>query len=349
MNNYTIILLVLLVASCNPGHYKSVRVDSGLEGGCESILFPSSSIGLLGGYTIKDSIPWGTGVGNWQFNAICWRTIDGGRNWRSQKIADGTFSELTVKDGIVYAIISTGDAKGGSKYKIYESSNLGEIWKYKCEVFKSIVRVHVMDSNWIIGDIGGRLGETRDGGKSWHVLESRNFVGRSFYHDKYVYYFSSTQQDGSFKLFVRRNLYTGEEKKMTLPDGFSGENGKENIMFCSKDKELRVYRINDDFTLTYLSTIKQEIIAGVDYVGIYNEHIFIFANFISPGFFRDYDSFYYSSDGGLNWKRLGHRRLITGGRGKITDYTDSTGFKVYFYIDPYTLGSFSVSAENDKT
>ena len=347
MNKYNLILLVLLVASCNPGHYKRIRVDSGVNYGesNHSLLFPRSSIGLRGGVTVKDSIPWGGGKGWGLFNALCWRTVDGGHNWTSQKITDGTFQDLIMKDDIVYAVIYSGGGDDEKfQCKIYDSMDFGETWRLKCTMDEGILWVHVIDSNRIIGDIEGKLGETRDGGKTWNTLPTRYFTHRNFYHDKYAYYFSSSKNNVVTDILGRKNLETGEERIITFPDGFSGKNGKNNLVFCSKDKELRAYRINDDFTLTYLSSIKREKILGVDYVGIYNKHIFIFVNFIDPGIFWNEDSFYYSANDGKSWKRLGHKGLTTGGWDRITDYTDSTGFKVIFYKDIYSLGTFSVPA-----
>ena len=341
MNKYTSILLILFLGSCNPGHYKSVRIDSGLKPGefHDVLLFPRSSIGLCGGYTSKN-LPWGTGGGYGRFNAICWRTIDGGRNWTAQKITDGSFSELTIKDDIVYALIITGGGQEINQNKIYESRDLGKTWKFKCAIREWMIRMHVMDSNRIIGNIEGKLRETRDGGKTWDILQTKNFIYHNFYHNKYAYYLSSSKRDAVLDILGRKNLDTGEERIMTLPDGFSGRKGKENLVFCNKGDEVRAYRINDDFTLTYLSSIKK--VTNVDYIGIYKEHIFIFAGLSSLD-----ESFYYSSNSGKSWKRLGGKGLITTDGGEITDYTDSTGFKVLFYRDIFSLGTFSVPAEKE--
>ena len=97
-----------------------------------------------------------------------------------------------------------------------------------------------------------------------------------------------------------------------------------------------------NFTLTYLSSIKKGKIISVDYIGIYDEHIFIFVTFLATCIFWGKNSFYYSSNGGKSWKRLGCKGFHFGCRGRVTDYIDSTGFNIIFYRNQFSLGSFSV-------
>lgn len=72
---------------------------------------------------------------------------------------------------------------------------------------------------------------------------------------------------------MRYDLYTEEEKMQRLPTGSNVTVGKENIIFVTKGKtdELDIYRINDDFSLTRLSTIKDGIPVFVRHVEIHAE------------------------------------------------------------------------------
>lgn len=103
---------------------------------------------------INEETPQSERVGYGIFDAMCWRSIDGGRNWTSQKLTDGALQELVVKDNIVYAVVNPKSNKWGYETFIYESRNFGADWTFKCGIKGSMVRLHVRDSNWMIGYIG---------------------------------------------------------------------------------------------------------------------------------------------------------------------------------------------------
>lgn len=348
MDKYTLTFLILIITSCNPGHFKSVRVNSGLDYG-EShscILFPQPSIGLIGGEVNKSTNDLDEHhKGYALFDAICWRSVDGGHNWKAQKITDGTFKELIIKDNIIYANINPADNDHKYKTYIYESRNYGKNWTFKCGIKTNIVRLHIKDSNWMIGNSSGELIETKDGGKNWNILKTNQYVGLEFYDNSHIYYFSYSKKIGFYDLLVRQDLYTGEEKRIILPEGFEGMNGKDNIMFCSKGKELRVYRINTDLSLSHLSSIKEGEPTSVSYIGINGKQIYIFVPFITTGLFRTNRSFYYSPDGGKSWKELGHKGYDAWTDNNITNYTDSCRFRIVFYKNIYTLGTFNTQVE----
>ena len=337
MSRYIFIVLILMLSGCSP--VQKVKIESGrVLGDC--ILFPCPSIGLVGGCMCKDineKIPQSERVRYGQFDAMWWRSIDGGRNWTSQKLTDGVLQELVVKDDIVYAVVNR-----GYETFIYESRNFGADWTFKCGIKDSMVRLHVRDSNWMIGYIGYKLCETKDGGKNWHILKTSYRVLDEFYHDRYVYYLSylkeTPQRDD---LLVRYDLYTGEEKMQRLPAGSNVEVGKENIIFVKGGNadELDVYRINDDFSLTRLSTIKDREFISVDYVGIHGDEIYIYLVFKIENIFRANESFYYSSDRGRNWNKLGSMGLSRYDSHMLTSYVDDDGFKIV-YNDGFSLNIF---------
>lgn len=130
MSRYIFIVLILMLSGCSPVNRQKIRVESGLDYGefRKCILFPCPSIGLMGGYVCKDineETPQSERVGYGQFDAMCWRSIDGGRNWTSQKLTDGALQELVVKDNIVYAVVNPKSNKWGYETCIYESWNFG--------------------------------------------------------------------------------------------------------------------------------------------------------------------------------------------------------------------------------
>lgn len=348
MNKHIYILLIIIITSCNPGHYKSVRIDKVSPlAPRDCIKFLTASIGIWGGFDFKSPEAWYLPEypGLKQFDAMCWRTTDGGKNWRGQKITDGTLNEFDFKDNIVYAIIETN--KGS---QIYTSNDLGENWKLKCTTKEGLHNLHVIDSNWFIGNRWVNLSETKDGGQTWHDLPTSFPVGRTFYHENYIYNFSFSQLQPPVKdVLVRKNLYTGEEKIIHLPDGCHGINGAKDIIFCQKDKETRVYRVNKNFSLTYLSSIKQGKAPDILYTGIYNNHIYIFLSTLSESIFKSSRNFYYSSDGGANWTRLGQKGYYSVDGNNMTDYTDSTGFKIFFNRESLKLGTFNVPAPKNNT
>lgn len=347
MSRYIFIVLILMLSGCSPVNRQKIRVESGLDYGefRKCILFPCPSIGLMGGYVCKDineETPQSERVGYGIFDAMCWRSIDGGRNWTSQKLTDGALQELVVKDNIVYAVVNPKSNEWGYETFIYESRNFGADWTFKCGIKGSMVRLHVRDSNWMIGYIGYKLRETKDGGKNWHILKTSYRVLDEFYYGRYVYYLSylkeTPQRDD---LLVRYDLYTGEEKMQRLPAGSNVEVGKENIIFVTKGKtdELDIYRINDDFSLTRLSTIKDREFISVDYVGIHGDEIYIYLVFKIENIFRANESFYYSSDRGRNWKKLGSMGLSRYDSHMLTSYVDDDGFKIV-YNDEFSLNIF---------
>ena len=126
-----------------------------------------------------------------------------------------------------------------------------------------------------------------------------------------------------------------------LPAGSNVEVGKENIIFVKGGNadELDVYRINDDFSLTRLSTIKDREFISVDYVGIHGDEIYIYLVFKIENIFRANESFYYSSDRGRNWNKLGSMGLSRYDSHMLTSYVDDDGFKIV-YNDGFSLNIF---------
>ena len=129
---------------------------------------------------------------------------------------------------------------------------------------------------------------------------------------------------------MRYDLYTGEEKMLHLPTGSDVLKGKENIIFVTGEKaeELDVYRINDDFSLTYLSTIRDGKIFSVSYLDVCGDEIYVYVVFDWENFFMANESFYYSSDRGKNWKKLGTMGHSQFNSDIVTSYVDNDGFKI---------------------
>ena len=334
MNRYVFIMLILMLSGCSPIHRQKIRVESGLDNRefRDCILFPRPSIGLMGGYTCKKinlETRQSEGVGYGQFDAMCCRSTDGGRNWTSQKLTDGVLRELTVKDDIVYAVVHPKSNEWGYVTFIYESRNFGANWTFKCGVKEYVSRLHVRDSNWMLGKGGGLL-ETKDGGKSWHRLKTSKAVTHVFYHGRYVYYLSYSKEPPQRDLLVRYDLYTGEEKMLHLPAGSNALKGKENVIFVrnNQTRNLDVYRINDDFSLTYLSTIRDGKIFSVSYLDVCGDEIYVYVVFYRESFFMANESFYYSSDRGKNWKKLGTMGHSQFNSDMVTSYVDDDGFKI---------------------
>ena len=347
MSRYIFIVLILMLSGCSPVNRQKIRVESGLDYGefRKCILFPCPSIGLMGGCVSKKinlKTRQSEGVGYGIFDAMCWRSIDGGRNWTSQKLTDGALQELVVKDNIVYAVVNPKSNEWGYETFIYESRNFGADWTFKCGIKGSMVRLHVRDSNWMIGYIGYKLCETQDGGKNWHILKTSYRVLDEFYHGRYVYYLSYFKEPLRRDLLVRYDLYTGEEKMQRLPAGSNVAVGKENIIFVTKGKtdELDIYRINDDFSLSRLSTIKDGIPVFVRHVEIHADEIYMHVTFERESLFVADESFYYSPDRGKSWKKLGtmgHSRWYSD---EVTRYVDDDGFKIVYNDDIYSINIF---------
>lgn len=345
MNKIVYILLALFMMSCNSGHYNSVRIN-GLKYGefYEDLLFISPSIGLLGGYEDKHTYHWDSirPKGFQNFDAICLRTIDGGKNWEKQKMDDGIVNGFTIKDGIIYASIQKSDSTYVSKTVIYTSNDQGKNWKKKCELDTLLVRLHVIDSNWIIGNTYGKLNETRDGGNTWNELKTNNFVWNEFYAEGYVYYFSDNN-DGIFKTIVRRDLDSGHEREMPIPDNCEGTAGSGDIIFCRNNEELRVYEIDADFKFSYLYSFKKGGYMSAQFIGRHNEQIYLLIFSPRAGLFSLQDCFYYSPDGGKEWIKLGRKGYIDSMGKRVSSYGDSTSFRLFFYKDIYSMGIFNFS------
>ena len=345
MNRYVFIMLILMLSGCSPMHRQKVKIETGRDVElCDCILFPRPSIGLMGGYTCKEinlETRQSEGVGYGKFDAIYCRSIDGGRNWTSQKLTDGALQELTVKDDIVYAVVYPKSNACGYETFIYESRNFGANWTFKCGVKEYVSRLHVRDSNWMLGEGGGLL-ETKDGGKSWHRLKTSKTVAYAFYHGRYVYYLSYSKEPPRRDLLVRYDLYTGEEKMLHLPAGSDVLKGKENIIFVTGEKaeELDVYRINDDFSLTYLSTIRDGKPLSVSFFRIYNDEIYVHVVFKDESYFVPAEIFYYSSDRGKNWKKLGTMGYSWWLSDMVTSYVDDDGFKIVYCDDGFSVNIF---------
>ena len=346
MNRYVFIMLILMLSGCSPIHRQKIRVESGLDNveSRDCILFPRPSIGLVGGCVCKEinlETRQSEGVGYGKFDAMCYISTDGGRNWTSQKLTDGILRELTVKDDIVYAVVYPKSNAWGYETFIYESRNFGANWTFKCGVKEYVSRLHVRDSNWMLGKCGDLL-ETKDGGKSWHRLKTSKAVAYAFYHGRYVYYLSYSKEPPRRDLLVRYDLYTGEEKMLHLPTGSDVLKGKENIIFVRNEQtiNLDVYRINDDFSLTYLSTIRDKKPLSVSCLDVCGDEIYVYVVFYRESFFMANESFYYSSDRGKNWKKLGAMGHSQFNSDIVTSYVDNDGFKIVYCDYGFSVNIF---------
>lgn len=343
MSKLVLVSLVISLIGCTPGHHQSVRVDSGLPYDLDrsNLIFINDLIGFMGGTECKEGAPtWGEEVSAdyWYKDACCYRTLDGGVTWKRFYITNADLRKIVEKDGILYAQVTTKTKESNYQGKIYVSSDWGETWRWKCDLPGCLLDLHVMDSNWLFVNDGGHFFETKDGGKYWKNIKDKNFLNvYRFFNGDTLYYFSGTKNNFRNHILIRKDLETKKIKHTELPDGYDGIGGCGNIILCAKEKSTRVYRVNDDLTLTRLHTFHQRIV--LEYAFQHGEQIILFVFYPRSPWFYPLHAFLYSPNGGKRWFRLRHEGCYAGNY--ISTYLTKKEIHVRFYTSSCNIGIYS--------
>ncbi|KAI1372162.1 oxidoreductase [Hypoxylon crocopeplum] len=178
MARLTWILLLLLATNLGAALSLSTRESSALPKPTWKLLSTGSTARFRGLAPVSDKIAWVSGT-----SGTVLRTTDGGRTWASVGPAlSGDDAALEFRDVEAWSahravVLSIGE---GDSSRIYATDDGGATWVraftndepaafYDCIAFENPERGMAM-SDPVDGKI--RLLETRDGGASWHVVDS---------------------------------------------------------------------------------------------------------------------------------------------------------------------------------
>lgn len=288
------IILLLTMVECGPGKRQEIKAESGIEymDYCKSCLFFTPKVGLMGGK---------------RGDCAClWKTIDGGRNWRQKWLPGYMISDLTERDGVIYATVYQWRRDMSSfTYSVYTSCDQGESWEWKCNMKteESLVDVLVVDNKRMFMVLDSGLLETRNGGRNWQTLWGgdwqmlRDNGQKISMDDNYLYYsvYRVSPDNVPIHYIVRRSLESDKEDSLRLPAGDRVEAICGNIAIL-REKPFMTYRIEEDMSLTFLGLLKQSAFS-VEYISRCGEQLFVNMQTSSLGFKN-----FYSPDGGRHWK-----------------------------------------------
>ena len=342
MNKTITFILVIILLGCNPGHYERVRVNSGLSYrlNLENMIFLDASTAFMGAsrsneYEINGKLC--VAEDYWDAQAYCLRSLDGGINWTHHYIAEGRNTQICLKDGILYANIAERENPGHFVGKLYVSRDQGLTWTWKGNMPGTFLNLHVMDSLWLFANNGYSLFETRDGGHNWKNVTTKNtYVIDLFHAGDYLCYFSSPRKYPVYNTFIRRNLHTGAEERVSLPGKYSGIGGCGDLIFCMNKRRTRVYKYDEDMTFREMNTFRSACF--LKHVSRHGDQVILFINKIPPVLFQSSHVFLYSSNGGKTWQELPSRGCYSGEH--VSSFSDASGFHVYFLISPDWIGHY---------
>ena len=317
------IILLLSMFECGSGEHQKVKIESGTEYmvGYESCLFFTPEVGLMGGEK--------------EGNACLWKTNDGGRHWQQQKLTAGILEDLTEQNGIVYATVEKRE-KDTLLYthSIYTSFDQGESWQLKCEIVteEAFIDLLVLDDKRMFIVLNYSLMETQNGGKEWQMVRNEGCRQISV-DDKYLYYMISriSPEYVPINYLVRRSLKSGREQLHKFPAGVQIGEICGDVVLLRKERYLKSFRIEEDMSLTFLGTLKQQNY-GVEYMSRQKEQLFVHL-FVDIGLCK----LFYSPNGGVDWKYVGKSMK----KKTICMLTDSTHIRIFILDTPYYLRSYT--------
>lgn len=292
-----LIILFLLFISCGAnqkkqmGKWKSIK-GTGLKEVNEhfnKMLFTTDETGFLFGNNCTDDIILNNRFD--EFNAVGYKTKDGGLNWSEKQICKGNIEDACSIHDTVYAL-STRPSKDyvgkTDTSHIFVSYDKGESWikKFTLTYPNVIYEIKFMNSNIGIAITGNKEAKnqnvtvliTYDGGAKWDkFVELPNLISPLLYNDS-LWYLSEDQ--GRYSL-TKENIHDKKFNIETLPIGFKPEKlefGSEGDFWLvgKQDDKLVLYRRDEKGNYFNVKEFDDKHFF-YSYVNVYKNHVTLIA------------------------------------------------------------------------
>lgn len=200
-------------------------------------------------------------------HALLFKTTDGGKTWEKNEFGEGSFSDIVILGGVLFAI-KANDNK--FDISIYSSSNYGSSWDANPNFPKGIYTLFSYDGNLCAirtdsSKLKSYLNLSGDKGKNWsgdRILEYFPSNKPVQYNDKILYLSNSERSDYFPDLVILYDISKDACKVIELPKSFDcyflSRNNEEVRLVGTKDNCIAVYSLQKDNQIRFEYRIEEE-------------------------------------------------------------------------------------------
>ena len=277
----------------------------------QSIIFISKEIGFLGGShsgETQKSLP--------EYEAVLYKTVDGGKSWARRNIANGEVKQIKFIDDVLYLLVQihTENNLRNLRSAIFRSVDYGSHWE---EVFSTELPFHVRkifpyNKSTLYALFGDQsnghsrhyVARSDDAGSSWEKigpLENIRHYGYTFLQGQRLIFLATGNSLDAYDLLAGKSNTIYDLKNMAFP--IMTSDSQNNIWL--------LWRSNDEMEMLMIdrASNNRKISLGKKFGGgsPYSFHVEgdAISTFVTTGssILGATKKFYHSEDGGNTWKK----------------------------------------------